>query len=66
MNNGGYDFLSRAGKYSVIIFIIWGIIYILDKWVFKTKILINCCSLPIALLGAIIFEFIVGFVFEVD
>jgi hypothetical protein len=66
MINGEYDFVSKAGRYMFFIFIIWSIVYSLDRWVFKTKILISCCSLLIALLGAIIFEFIIGFMLEID
>jgi hypothetical protein len=61
-----YKFLERAGRCVIILFIVWVIVYVLDRWIIKTNILVNCCSLLIAIIAALLFEFIVGFVFEVD
>jgi len=61
-----YNFIDRAGRYMFFVFLIWGIIYILDRWIIRTGYLLNCCSLPIALIGAVVLEFIIGFVFEVN
>jgi len=66
MTNGGYDFVSKVGRYMFFVFVIWTILYVLDRWITKTHFMLSCCSLVIALLGAIIFEFILGFIFEVD
>jgi hypothetical protein len=64
--SGEYNFLERSGKYAVIVFLIWCVAYVLDRWVFKTHILVSCCSVVIAMFSAILFEFVVGFIFEVE
>ena len=61
-----YNFVERAGRYVFVIFIIWSALYIVDRWVLKTKILLNCCSLPLALLAGVLFEFIIGYALEID
>ena len=63
---GEYNFLERSGKYAIIVFLVWCVAYVLDRWVFKTHILVSCCSLLIAILSVIIFEAILGWMLEVD